>query len=473
MCWRSLAGSRPGLAKGCLLALFLGLGLLAAGHSLAVAPEGAAAPQGRILVLAADLAASLSPAQADMLDAALAAALSAKADLLLVRLDTPGGGVEVMRRMVAAILNAPVPVAVWVGPAGARAASGGVFLVAAATVAAMAPQTTIGSASPVGPGGQELEGTMDKKIKNDLESLLRAVAETRGRNAAWYARAVEKAENLTAAEAVQQRVVDMIATDRTDLLAQIGRRGLPTSAGVVRFAPTDVQFRDFEPGWWYGVLSWLLDPQIAYILLLGGMAGLFFELTTPGAILPGVVGGICLLLALYALSVLPTNAAGLLLLLFGALLFGLEVHVASYGLLGVAGVLCLFVGSMLLFRFQEGGGLPLLVILPTVAGVSAILGLGAWLAAKAQRSRPRSGLAAMVGTVAEVRFWEGEKGKVFVRGELWNARSRQPVAWPAGRSVVVTGVDGMTLEVAEDKRETPATPATPVTPDAPPARRQS
>lgn len=323
---------------------------------------------------------------------------------------------------------------------------------AAATVAAMAPQTTIGSASPVGPGGENLEKTIDKKIRNDLESLLRGLADAHGRNADWYRRSVASAANLTAAEAARERVVEYIAVNREDLLAQIGKRGLALGGEIRHFEVKDVVFKAYAPGWRYDLLSWLLDPQIAYILLLIGVAGVFFELTTPGVILPGVVGGLCLLLALYALSVLPTNAAGLLLLLFGGGLFLLELHFTSYGLLSVAGIAALFIGSLLLFRFEGHAGLPLRVILPTVGGVSMILILAVWLLAKAQRQKPRSGLDALIGQTAQVRHFSGGFGKVFVHGELWNAVADPSLTegfTPAtGETVVITAANGMTLSIA-------------------------
>lgn len=409
-----------------------------------------AGPARAVTALEATIAASISPAQADMLDDALRAAVDRKADLLLLILDTPGGSIDVMRRMVASMLNAPLPVVVYVAPAGARAASAGMFLTAAAAVAAMAPQTTIGAASPVAAGGDDIASTMDKKIRNDLQSLVRGLADKHGRNVNWYKRAIDQAASLTAAEAVAEKVVDLIAVDKTDLLVQIGKRGLPGPGGLQRFDGSQAGFVVYEPGVWYGLLSWLLDPQIAYILLLVGVAGLFFELTAPGAILPGVVGGLSLLLALYALSVLPTNAAGLLLLLFAGGLFLLEVHITSFGLLSLAGVGALFLGSLLLFRFDGHTGLSLTLILPTVLGVSAILIGAAWILAKAQRQKPRTGVEALIGQKATVRRWEGQRGKVFVHGEIWDARLVPEAAGAAvapGQEIVIAGFDAFTLLV--------------------------
>lgn len=373
------------------------------------------------LVVSLAIEAALSPIQADLFDAAVQAAQTKQANLVLLRLDTPGGSVDVMRRMVKTIGQSTIPIAIWVGPSGARADSAGVFLIACAPIAAMAPQTTLGSASPVGLGGGDLNKTLDAKIRNDLTSLIRSLATTNGRNAAWYQRAVTEAANLTAAEAVQQQVVDFLAVSPADLLDQIGKRGLSTPDGLLRFTGASARLEPYEPSLRHTLLAWLLDPQIAYILLLIGVAGIFFELTTPGAILPGVVGGLCLLPALYALSILPTNAAGLLLLLFGGGLFLLEIHITSYGLLSLAGLAALFIGSMLLFDANGPDRLPLRLILPTVIGVSAILAAAGWILAKAQRQKPKTGLESLIGQTATVRHWKNGRGKVFIRGELWDA----------------------------------------------------
>ena len=202
-----------------------------------------------------------------------------------------------------------------------------------------------------------------------------------------------------------------------------------------------------EPGFRYSVLSWLLDPQVAYLLLLGGMAGLFFELTSPGAIFPGVLGGLCLLLGLYALSVLPTNVAGLVLLLFGVVLFLLEVHVTSYGLLSVAGVVSLFVGSTILFRAGEGAQVDQMTVIVTVVGMSALLGLAVWLTAKAHHEKPGGGLEGMVGARGVVQRWSGNRGSILVHGELWSAVSADNLEYSAGDVVRVIRAESLTLEV--------------------------
>jgi len=442
MCWKPLAAARLSRA----LCLFLGL-VLATSVALAAPVSG----QQTLSALEVSIATAISPIQADLLDAALDRARRDNNDMVLLVLDTPGGSIDVMRRMVKAMLASPLPIVVWVAPSGARAASAGVFLVAAATVAAMAPQTTIGSASPVGPGGGDIKGTMNAKIQNDLQSLLRGLVTRNDRNVGWYMRSITKAANLDALEAAQSRVIDFVAMDRTDLFAQLGKRGLTMASGVTtHFTAADVRVQTYATGLRHGILSWLLDPQIAYILLLLGLAGLYFELTTPGAVLPGVIGSLSLLLALYALSVLPTNTAGLLLLLLGAVFFVLELFITSFGLLGLAGLASFLLGSMLLFRGDGLGGLPLGLVLPTVLGLAGLLGFMGYLVAKAQLRRPISGVAALTGQTATVRHWQGTSGKVFINGELWQARSATPLALAPGQTVVVTGRDDMTLEVEGD-----------------------
>lgn len=399
-------------------------------------------------VLAVELASAISPAEADLVAQATTATASGRYDLLLVRLDTPGGTVEATRAIVKAMLNSTVPVAVWVGPSGARAASAGVFIVAAAHVAAMAPQTTIGAATPVGLGGEDASETMARKAINDIKSMVRAMAESRGRNVEWYMRAVEESESITASEAVRLNVVEALAATPGELIEAIGAGRVTLPGGAVSFGPDDFTMDEFDPGWRYRLLAWLLNPQVAYFLLLGGLAGLFFELVSPGAIFPGVVGGISLLLALYALSILPTSVAGILLLLLGLLLFFLEINFISHGLLSIAGIIALFIGSTILFpTTPDAPGLPMATIVVTVGGMAVILGLGVYLAAKAQAAKPASGREGLLGSLATVRRWSNGSGLVFVHGEMWTARTADAASLEVGETVRVARVDGLTLTV--------------------------
>jgi membrane-bound serine protease (ClpP class) len=403
----------------------------------------------RVSALYTRIDGSINPAQEDLLQQSIRVCRSQGHDILLLGLDTPGGLGQSMREMLKMILNAPVPVITWVGPRGAQAASAGVFLVAGSTVAAMSPQTNIGAASPVAMGGKDIPETMAKKIKNDFLSLLRGVADARNRNVDWYEKAVEEAVSITAAEAVMLRVVDMMAVSPEDLLTQVGAKGLDWKGGVISFPADGFSITRHDPGFRYSFLSWLLNPQIAYFLLLGGLAGLFFELSNPGAIFPGVFGGICLLLGLYAMAVLPTNVAGLLLILLSMVLFILEIAVSSYGLLSVGAVICLFIGSLILFDFEYGqGGLPLKVILPTILAVTSFIGLGLYLVTKAQVRPRQSGAEAMIGLQGEVTKWSGREGHVRIRGEIWRARSSSGQALQPGDRVSVTDIEGLRVVVS-------------------------
>lgn len=424
---------------GCVLAaVFLCLG--------PVRGLSAETSAGGFHVLAAELDGPITPAAEDHLAAVLAQADTMEADAVLLRLDTPGGLISSMRVMLKSLLSSPLPVVVWVGPSGAQAASAGVFLVAASNVAAMAPQTTIGAASPVNMGGGDMGDTMRAKVKNDIMSLVRSMAASRGRNVHWYERSVDEALSVNAAEAVMDNVVEFLAPDRKDLFDQVARRGIPFGGSVIRFDAENVVFTDYEPGMRHRFLSWLLDPQIAYLLLLGGMVGLFFEFSTPGAIFPGVFGGLCLILGLYAMSVLPTNAAGILLIIFALVLLILEVYVTSFGMLGVGAMVALFIGSTILFDPSQGmAGLPLSLILSTIVPIAAILGGCLVVITRAQRSKPVSGAQAMVGEIALVRAWSAGAGTVFIRGEQWKAESEMPM--DQVRRVRIVGVEGLTLMV--------------------------
>lgn len=400
-----------------------------------------------VRVLEAELSGPVTPLQEEFLRRALDQAATEKFDALLLRLDTPGGLLESMRSMVKDMLNAPLPVLVWVGPKGAQAASAGVFLVAAADVSGMAPQATIGSASPVAPGGSDLGETLKAKVLADLQSLVRGAALARGRNVDWYEKAVSQSVSLTAQEAVLAKVVEILADDSLDFLEQVGRRGLSRAGTSLRFERGQVEVVRLEPGFRERFLSWLLHPQVAYFLLLGGLAGLFFEIVTPGAVLPGVLGGLSLLLALYAMSVLPTRGAGLGLVLLGLLFFWLEVKITSYGLLGLAAVAALFLGSLILFDPGSGlPGLPLSTVIVTVAGLSAVLAGLVTLVVRSQRSRRVQGDQAMLGLAAEVLDWAKDHGQARVRGEIWAARSDAELT-PGARAVVI-GRNGLTLILA-------------------------
>lgn len=437
------------LALAMLFALILFAPAMNARGQNATAKDAEPYPVSSVLQL--DIDGGISPASADLLDMAIGHCRDNGIDLLLVRLDTPGGLGESMRHMVQAMLSSPVPVAVWVGPSGARAASAGVFLVAASTVAGMSQGSTIGAASPVAMGGKELDETMAAKVRNDILSLVTGIAAARGRNVDWYAQAVDEAVSITATEAVRLDVVEFLADSPRAFLTELSGMYIVHGDRAITLDPARVDMIRFVPGWRHRILSWLLEPQIAYMLLLGGLAGLFFELTTPGAVFPGVFGGICLLLGLYAMAILPTNIAGLLLILFGLVLFVLEIKITSFGMLTIAGLVSLFIGSTILFRFEYGmTGLPMSTILVTVGGIGCIAGLGIYLVTRAHMRRPSLGAQNLIGQTALVRSWSGTSGTVFVRGEIWNASTETPAELQHDDTVIITAVEGLHLTVSPE-----------------------
>lgn len=400
-------------------------------------------------VVQVDLTGAVSPAQEELLNDSIAYCADNDKQMLLIRLDTPGGLGESMRNMVKSILNSPVPVVVWVGPSGARAASAGVFIVAASDLAGMAPFTTIGAASPVSLGGDDIEKTMQAKIKNDFVSLLKSVAARRNRNIDWYAASVKTAASISAEDAKDMRVIEVVSPSVPGFLDKAGKRGVLHQGQTIHFTGDQVVLETFEPSARYSMLSWLLHPQIAYFLLLGGMIGLFIEITHPGAIFPGVLGGICLLLALYALSILPTSVAGVLLILFALLLLALEVKITSFGLLTVAGAISLFMGGMLLFRDPYGYlHIPVFYVLVPSIFFSLVVSVILWLVIRSRRTRYIADADSIVGMEASVIRWDGRDGQIRVRGEIWTAKAVQSDFYPSpGTRVRIVGRNGLTAEI--------------------------
>ncbi len=417
-----------------LAAVLGGVTFLTAGASPA-----AAAPE-VVLVRVAD---AITPATARFIQAGLKKAESEKAALVVIELDTPGGLADSMRQIVQDILASPVPVAVFVAPAGARAASAGVMITMAADIAAMAPGTNIGAAHPVGAGGQEIDGKMSEKVVNDMVAHARSVAERRGRNADWVERAIRESVSATETEALRENIVDVVAEDLPDLLRRIDGREI---AGKGKLDLAGAQVVEHEENLRTQILRAISNPNIAYLLLMIGLAGLYFEFSHPGAIFPGVVGAIALILAFFALQTLPVNFAGVLLIALAVIFFILEMKIASYGLLSVAAILSLFLGSLMLF---EGDGptsrVSWEVLLPTVLVVSAFFAGVAFVVFRAQFHRPATGAQGMIGEVGEVKRRLAPAGKVFVHGELWNAVAKQPIE--EGRRVRVVAVKGLLLEV--------------------------
>ena len=410
--------------------------------TMAVTPSWAARP-----VSVIDIDGAITPITVRLLAAAIERAQAERSQALVVQLNTPGGLERSMRSMVQSILNSEIPVIVYVAPTGARAASAGVFLTMAAHVAAMAPATNMGAAHPVAVGGQ-MDKDMLKKVENDAAAFARTLATERGRNAEWMEKAVRSSVSVTEREALKLKVIDLIADSLPDLLEKIDGRVVKTKRGAVTLetkgAPVkviDIRFRD-------RFLALITDPNIAYILMMVGMLGIFFELSNPGVVLPGVIGGISLILAFFAFQSLPINWAGLLLILFGVALLIAEIKIASHGVLTIGGVGSMVLGSFMLYEAPEAGfRVSWTVILPTV-GASA--GLVVWAVSAGLRAMmrpPTTGAAGMIGQRAVVRAALDPEGQVQLDGELWRAVAEDaPV--PAGETVRVTGVDGLTLRVS-------------------------
>ncbi|MDF1590009.1 MAG: nodulation protein NfeD [Desulfobacterales bacterium] len=386
---------------------------------------------------------AISPGTADYLKKGILQAAEDQAALIIIELDTPGGLAESMRNIEMAILGSLVPVAVYVAPAGARAASAGVMITMAADIAAMAPGTNIGAAHPVGIGGKKIDKTMADKVVNDMVAHAKSVAEKRGRNAAWVEKAIRESVSVTETEALKENIIDVIATDMDDLIRQINGRTI-SGKGVLKLdgAKTTV----LEEGLRTKILKTISDPNIAYILMMIGIAGIYFELSHPGAIFPGVIGAVSLVLAFFAFQTLPVNYAGFLLILLAVVFFIMEMKITSYGLLSVAGVLSFLLGSIMLFE----GASPELrvawrVMLPTLALVCGFFVVVAGLVFKSQTSRPRTGSEGLVGETGVVKERLEPEGKVQVHGELWKARSAEPIG--IGVSVRVVKVENLIIEV--------------------------
>jgi membrane-bound serine protease (ClpP class) len=415
---------------------------------LTVAPSALSGSSGQVSRMV--LHGSVNPGSATFFSRVLAEANRDGDQLLLVELDTPGGLVSSLRSMVRDVLASNVPVVVYVSPSGAQAASAGALLLLSSHVAAMAPGTETGAAHPVGMGGgeEEKDGVMSVKAANDLAAFARSLAEERGRNAEWAEKAVRESIASPASEALKSGVIDTIAASRGELLAFLEGRKVKTVSGIRILKTAGIPIREQEPSFRERVMMSIADPNIAYLLLLLGLAGLYFELASPGAIFPGVAGAVSLLLALFAMQLLSADTTGLLLVLAGLVFLGLELFVTSGGVLAVAGLVALFFGSLMVFSTPETGlSVSWWFFLPFFLAFAAVVMVLVRIVARASRRGHLSGSEALVGQTGRVfRGLEpGRPGKVFVHGELWDAVGTEPAG--PGRAVTVTGIDGMQLNV--------------------------
>jgi len=425
-------------ARGALLAALL----------LAPATGGAAPPP----VAHIEIEGVISPVTLRLVGLAIDRAQGERAQALVIQLDTPGGLERSMRSIVQRMMNADVPVVIYVAPTGARAASAGVFITMAAHVAAMAPATNIGAASPVALGGGA-DKPMMKKVENDAAAFIRTVAVERGRNADWAEKAVRQAVSITEREAVKLKVVDLIADSLPDLLDKLDGRVVKLPKTRVTLATKGAPVRPIEIGFRDRVLNVITDPNVAYILMMLGMLGLFFELSNPGVVLPGVIGGISLILAFFAFQSLPINYAGVLLILFGIVLLIAEIKIVSHGILALGGIVSMALGSLMLFDSPElGFRVSWWAIVPMVGLTSGLFLFVVAAGVRALSRRQLLGPSGLVGTLGVVRERLAPEGHVLVHGELWRAVAEGGPLEP-GAQVRVLAIDGLTLRVGKADAE--------------------
>ena len=407
--------------------------------------SGLAYPESPLIVVAT-YEGVINPVAAEYLHESIVFAEANQANLLVFQLDTPGGLDTSMRIMVKDINASQVPVAVYVAPTGARAASAGVFLTMAAHVAAMSPGTNIGAAHPVAMGGEKMDKVMQEKVENDAVAYIQSIAERRGRNADWAEDAVRKSVSATAKQALELKIIDVYAERLQQLLKEIDGKEIHFGAQPLHLQTADARLQEYPMSWRLQALKALSDPNIAYVLMTIGTIGIIAELYNPGAILPGIVGGISLILAFYSLQSLPVDYAGVLLLILGLVMLILEATVTSYGLLAIGGITSLLLGSLMLikdeFPFYQ---LSWSVILPVVILGGGFTFLIVTLGVKSLRKRTTTGGEGLIGMSGVAKTDLSPGGQIFVHGELWEAISQETLK--AGDPIQVTSIDGLTLHV--------------------------
>jgi len=413
----------------------------------------------------------IGPAVSDYVIRGLEKAEEDGAAIVILQMDTPGGFDHAMRDIIKNILSSSVPIVSYVAPAGSRAASAGTYILYASHVAAMAPTTNLGAATPVQVGGlpgmpeeeptsQEKEenrekpvpaDTLERKMVNDAVAYIKTLASRHGRNAEWAEQAVREAVSLTSEEALEIKVIDLVAAGHSELLQQLDGREVVMETGRITLATGDLMIERFDPDWRTKILTVVTDPNIAYILMLLGIYGLIYELANPGFILPGIVGTICLLLSLYTFQILPINYAGLALIILGVTFLIAEAFVPSFGALGIGGLIAFVVGSVILL--DEKGMRISLLLIGSTALVSA--GFILWVMTRLytmRRKKVITGAEEMIGIIGEAMEDFAEEGRVWVHGESWQAQSSVPVK--KGQKIQVTAKEGLLLKIKKIQEDT-------------------
>ena len=404
----------------------------------------------RVMVI--EVSGAINPVVAEFVSTEIKDANASQEALIIIRMDTPGGLDTSMRQIIKSIQSSKIPVAAFVAPSGSRAASAGTFITIASHIAAMAPGTNIGAAHPVNlMGGKEGDpkepSPMEEKVLNDASAYIRSLAEARGRNAYWAEQAVRKSVSISAEEAKKLAVIDLVANNVEALVLAVDGREIKMGDDAKVTLATKgkaVVYHKMSPR--ENILDTISNPNIAYILMMIGLVGLYFELSNPGLILPGILGGICMILALYAMQTLPINYAGLLLILLGGILFIVELNTPTFGLLSAGGVISILLGSLMLMDSDDPAmQISRSVLYPTMA-LSVAVALGTlYLASRSSQLKPTSGAEGMIGATGIAKETLDPEGNVYVHGELWSAVCDGTIA--AGERVVVEKVDGLKVKV--------------------------
>jgi len=389
-----------------------------------------------------DLEGPISSGAATFLNRAISRAEDTGSGIIIIQMDTPGGLGVAMKTMVKSILNSPIPVIIYVSPTGASATSAGVLITISGHIAAMAPGTNIGAAHPVQADGSDINKTMEIKVVNDMASYGRSIADMKGRNAEWVENAVRESVSITAEEAIKMNVIDLVAVDINDLLKLVDGREIETKSGKITLNTKDMALNYYSPRSVDKFLMLISDPTIMAILFSIGLLGIGFEITHPGAIFPGVIGAISLILAFYSMQTLPVDYAGLLLIMLAVVLFIAEIKITSYGLLSLGGIISLGLGSMMFF---EELGLSFISAIPFIVVISAFFIIIAILAVKSQAQNPKGGSNGLIDETGIVKEKIDDEGLVFIHGEYWKAVSDSIIE--PNEKVKVIDIKGLVLKV--------------------------